>query len=41
MMASSGDGVGHLRSISLVSCEGVRTPSPSRDGHDRKGLRTP
>jgi hypothetical protein len=39
VMASSGDGVGHLSSTSLVFGEG--TSIPSRDGHDRKGLRTP
>jgi hypothetical protein len=38
-MASSGDGVGHLSSSSLVFGEGTSTPS--RDGRDRKGLRTP
>jgi hypothetical protein len=38
-MAFSGDGVGHLSSISLVFGEGTSTPS--RDGCDRKGLRTP
>jgi hypothetical protein len=38
-MASSGDGVGHLSSTSLVFGEGTSTPS--RDGRDRKGLRTP
>jgi hypothetical protein len=38
-MASLGDGVGHLSSISLVFGEGTSTPS--RDGCDRKGLRTP
>jgi hypothetical protein len=38
-MASSGDGVGHLSSTSLVFGEGTSTPS--RDGCDRKGLRTP
>jgi hypothetical protein len=38
-MASSGDGVGHLRSTSLVFGEGTSTPS--KDGRDRKGLRTP
>jgi hypothetical protein len=38
-MASSGDGVGHLSSTSLVFRE--RTSTPSGDGHDRKGLRTP
>jgi hypothetical protein len=38
-MASSGDGVGHLSSISLVFGEGTSTSS--RDGRDRKGLRTP
>jgi hypothetical protein len=38
-MASSGDGVGHLSSICLVFGEGTSTPS--RDGRDRKGLRTP
>jgi hypothetical protein len=37
-MASSGDGVGHLSSTSLVFGEGTSTPS--RDGRDRKGLRT-
>ena len=41
MMASSGDGVGHLRSTSLVSWEGEGNSTPSRDGRDRKGLRTP
>ena len=40
-MASSGDGVGHLRSTSLVSWEGEGTSTPSRDGCDRKGLRIP
>jgi hypothetical protein len=39
VMASSGDGVGHLSSTSLVFGEG--TSIPSRDGRDRKGLRTP
>ena len=39
MMASSENGVGHLRSTSLVSWEG--TSSPSRDRRDRKGFRTP
>jgi hypothetical protein len=39
VMAFSGDGVGHLSSISLVFGEGTSTPS--RDGCDRKGLRTP
>jgi hypothetical protein len=38
-MASSGDGVGHLSSTSLVFGEGTSTPS--RDGRDRKGLQTP
>jgi hypothetical protein len=38
-MASMGDGVGHLSSTSLVFGEGTSTPS--RDGRDRKGLRTP
>jgi hypothetical protein len=38
-MASSGDGVGHLSSTSLVFGEGTSTPS--RDGRDRKGLWTP
>jgi hypothetical protein len=38
-MASSGDGVGHLSSSSLVFGEGTSTPS--RDGCDRKGLWTP
>jgi hypothetical protein len=41
-MASSGDGVpgvGHLSSTSLVFGEGTSTPS--RNGRDRKGLRTP
>jgi hypothetical protein len=38
-MASSGDGVGHLNSTSLVFGEGTSTPS--RDGRDRKGLRIP
>jgi hypothetical protein len=38
-MASSGDGVGHLSSTSLVFGEGTSTPS--RDGRDKKGLRTP
>jgi hypothetical protein len=38
-MASSGDGVGDLSSTSLVF--GERTSTPSRDGHDKKGLRTP
>ena len=41
MMASLGDGVGHLRSTSLVSKEGEGNSTPSRDGYDRKGLRTP
>ena len=40
-MASCGDGVGHLRSTSLVSWEGEGNSTPSRDGRDRKGLRTP
>jgi hypothetical protein len=39
VMASSGDGVGHLSSTSLVFGEGTSTPS--RDGRDRKGLWTP
>jgi hypothetical protein len=39
VMASLGDGVGHLSSTSLVFGEGTSTPS--RDGCDRKGLRTP
>jgi hypothetical protein len=39
VMASSGDGVGHLNSTSLVFGEGTSTPS--RDGRDRKGLRIP
>jgi hypothetical protein len=39
IMASSGDGVGHLSSTSLIFGEGTSTPS--RDGRDRKGLRTP
>jgi hypothetical protein len=38
-MASSGDGVGHLSSTSLVF--GERTSTPSRDGRNRKGLQTP
>jgi hypothetical protein len=38
-MASLGNGVGHLSSTNLVFGEGTSTPS--RDGHDRKGLRTP
>jgi hypothetical protein len=38
-MASSGDGVGHLSSTSLVFGEGTSTPS--RDGRDKKGLQTP
>jgi hypothetical protein len=38
-MATSGDGMGHLSSTSLVFGEGTSTPS--RDGRDRKGLRTP
>jgi hypothetical protein len=38
-MASSGDGVGHLISTSLVFGKGTSTPS--RDGRDRKRLRTP
>jgi hypothetical protein len=38
-MASSGHGVGQLSSTSLVFGEGTSTPS--RDGRDRKGLRTP
>jgi hypothetical protein len=38
-MASSGDGVGHLSSTSLVFGEGTSTLS--RNGRDRKGLRTP
>jgi hypothetical protein len=38
-MASSGDGVGNLSSISLVSREGTSTAS--RDGCDRRGPRTP
>jgi hypothetical protein len=38
-MASSRDGVGHLSSTSLVF--GEETSTPSRDGRDRKGLRTP
>src|SRR5450759_4538578 len=40
-MASSGDGAVHLRSTSLVSWEGDGTSSPSRDGRDRKKLKTP
>jgi hypothetical protein len=39
IMASLGDGVGHLSSTSLVFGEGTSTPS--RDGRDRKGLWTP
>jgi hypothetical protein len=39
VMASSGDGVCHLSSTSLVFGEGTSTPS--RDGCDRKGFRTP
>jgi hypothetical protein len=39
VMASSGDGVGHLSSTSLVFGEGTSTPS--RDGRDKKGLQTP
>ena len=39
-MASLGDGVGHLRSTSLVSWEGEENSTPSRDGRDRKGLWT-
>jgi hypothetical protein len=39
IMASLGDGVGHLSSTSLVFGEGTSTPS--RHGCDRKGLRTP
>jgi hypothetical protein len=39
IMASSGDGVGHLSSTSLVFGEGTSTPSG--DGRDRKGLWTP
>ena len=39
VMACLEDGVGHLRSTSLVSWEG--TSSPSKDGCDRKGLRIP
>jgi hypothetical protein len=38
-MASSGDGVGQLSSASLVFAEGTSTPS--RNGRDKKGLRTP
>jgi hypothetical protein len=38
-MASSGVGVGHLSSTSLVF--GEETSTPSRNGRDRKGLRTP
>jgi hypothetical protein len=38
-MASSGDGVGHLSSTSLVF--GEVTSTPSRNGRDKKGLRTP
>jgi hypothetical protein len=38
-MASPGDGVGHLSSTSLVFGEGTSTPS--RNGRDKKGLRTP
>jgi hypothetical protein len=38
-MESSGDGVGHLNSTNLVFGEGTSTPS--RNGHDKKGLRTP
>jgi hypothetical protein len=38
-MASSGDGVGHLSCTSLVFGEGTSTPS--RNGRDKKGLRTP
>jgi hypothetical protein len=38
-MVSSGDGVGHLSSTSLVFGEGTSTPS--RNGRDKKGLRTP
>jgi hypothetical protein len=38
-MASSGDGVGHLSYTSLVFGEGTSTPS--RNGRDKKGLRTP
>ena len=37
-MASLEDGVGHLRSISLVLWEGISTPS--RDGRDRKRFQT-
>jgi hypothetical protein len=37
-MASSGDGVGHLNSTSLVFGEGTSTPSRNRC--DKKGLRT-
>jgi hypothetical protein len=39
VMASSGDGVGHLSCTSLVFREGTSTPS--RNGRDKKGLRTP
>jgi hypothetical protein len=38
-MASSGDGVGHLSCTSLVF--GERTSTPSKNGCDRKELRTP
>jgi hypothetical protein len=38
-MASSGDSAGHLSSTSLVLREGTSTTS--RDGHDRRGPRTP
>jgi hypothetical protein len=39
VMASSGDGVGQLRYTSLVFGEGTSTPS--KNGCDKKGLRTP
>jgi hypothetical protein len=38
-MASSGDGVGHLSCTSLVFGKGTSTPS--RNGRNKKGLRTP
>jgi hypothetical protein len=39
VMASSGDGAGHLSSTSLVLREG--TSSASKDGCDRRGPQTP
>jgi hypothetical protein len=38
-MVSSGDGAGHLNSISLVLREGTSTAL--EDGRDRRGSRTP